>query len=574
MGKKILSLLLVLALAVCMLSSCGGGDVVAKYGSGKIDESDYAYLMAMVKGMFEKNFQTYYGLNLEDYYDESFTSDGKTVAEYMTAQVEDTAKLILVVEQLCKDAGISVDDPSVIASIDSAMQELEDQYGGADALNIELAKRGCNRDTLERYEYFQSLYQLLMDYRYGDNGVAKIAESDVKKAFEEQYVKFGVYQFALASYASDGSLSYFIHDFASDYKKSELKAFMNEQCMYCGYLTFEDEELANQALSDLQSGSKTPEDYEKEADESEATLVYLGKADQTIYKDLADKEPGTVLLEDADEGFVVLYKLVMNEDLFDDFEDQLRETKVSFDAEQFFSTDFRTVQHILYDDEDTAKQVLQDILDGKTTFEEHTSDSKDVNASTNEPSVEYTFSYGDMVEEFEKVSFGLEIGEYGIAPTEYGYHLIRRMELNTEAYNEETAITCMSRKYMLSKAEQFYADLQSGKIKFEDGTDDKEISYMEPALYEIANLSEELQTKIADAKVGELIYWKAGASGIMIFMKNELTDDDVKEKYDTVESTLVSTAYDDYLSGFFDEVTVVRSVADRFDIKTAKSLAS
>ena len=573
MCRKVFALMLCLAVLICSLASCGSGATAMKYGSGKISEADYAYLMAMVKGMIENNFKSYYGIALEDVYDEEI-ADGQTVAEYIKEQVDNTAKLMLVVEQLCKDAGITVSDPSTISEIDSAMQELEDQYGGADALNIELAKRGCNRESLERYEYFQALYDLLEEYRYGDEGMAKIAESDVKKAFDEQYVKITAYQYPLASYDNSGNLVYYVYDFGADYKESELKAFLMEQCMLAGYYTFEEKEDAEKAYNALSAGNPLPEELKDDVEESAEGPVYLAKAGKTIYADLIDKEPGTFLLSDQEEGWAVLYRKELTEDVYnDDVEKQLRETKLSYDAEKYFKENYRTVGHILYKTEEEANKVLAAIRAGETTFEDHIGDTLDKDADGN-ASVEYTLCETDSFEPgFIDGAFSIEIGEYCVSKSSYGYHLIERRELAADRFQEESVIYAMSAEHLMKRAKEMYENLKNGKAEFADPGEDADYYYVEGAVYQSSNLSEEIVSLLKDAENGEIVFYDAGASGAMIIRKEEMTDEDFKGKYDTVEETLIAKAYDEYLSEFFDSVTVVSSVVDKFDVRTSKSLA-
>lgn len=50
----------------------------------------------------------------------------------------------------------------------------------------------------------------------------------------------------------------------------------------------------------------------------------------------------------------------------------------------------------------------------------------------------YVFTYGDMVEEFFNAVSGIEIGEYNLVETMYGYHIVKRLPLDEtpELYNE------------------------------------------------------------------------------------------------------------------------------------------
>ena len=52
----------------------------------------------------------------------------------------------------------------------------------------------------------------------------------------------------------------------------------------------------------------------------------------------------------------------------------------------------------------------------------------------------YFFSYNEMVEEFEKTSFALEVGEIsGLVETSFGYHIIERLEQTAYIVANEAA---------------------------------------------------------------------------------------------------------------------------------------
>lgn len=88
-----------------------------------------------------------------------------------------------------------------------------------------------------------------------------------------------------------------------------------------------------------------------------------------------------------------------------------------------------TVQHILTEDEETAIKVI-DLLNIGTEIgdliEEYNIDPGQKKDSS------YTFTYGEMVEEFEEAAFELGVDEYTSVPvvSDYGYHVILRLPLD------------------------------------------------------------------------------------------------------------------------------------------------
>lgn len=90
-----------------------------------------------------------------------------------------------------------------------------------------------------------------------------------------------------------------------------------------------------------------------------------------------------------------------------------------------------TAQHILVNEEETALKVIDELHGGalfEDLIEEYNLDPGQARDSS------YTFTYGEMVEEFEKAAFKLEGEKYTEEPvkTDFGYHVIKRLPLDEE----------------------------------------------------------------------------------------------------------------------------------------------
>ncbi|MBQ3111194.1 MAG: peptidylprolyl isomerase [Clostridia bacterium] len=90
-----------------------------------------------------------------------------------------------------------------------------------------------------------------------------------------------------------------------------------------------------------------------------------------------------------------------------------------------------TAQHILVKDEEDALKVIDALNDGvdfNLLIEEYNTDPGQMKGTS------YTFTYGEMVEEFETAAFSLEVEAYTLEPVKstYGYHVIKRLPLNEE----------------------------------------------------------------------------------------------------------------------------------------------
>lgn len=81
-----------------------------------------------------------------------------------------------------------------------------------------------------------------------------------------------------------------------------------------------------------------------------------------------------------------------------------------------------------------ADELYQRVIDGEDLYELCQEYGDDPGMDGNEAG--YTFSYGEMVQEFEDATFALEInGVSEPVETSYGYHVIQRLELEDDAIN-------------------------------------------------------------------------------------------------------------------------------------------
>lgn len=83
-------------------------------------------------------------------------------------------------------------------------------------------------------------------------------------------------------------------------------------------------------------------------------------------------------------------------------------------------------RHILVEEEALADELLARVNEGEdfcALVEEYSQDPGSVSNCG-----EYTFGRGVMVAPFEELSFSLEVGNTGIAPTSFGFHIIEKLE--------------------------------------------------------------------------------------------------------------------------------------------------
>jgi foldase protein PrsA len=83
------------------------------------------------------------------------------------------------------------------------------------------------------------------------------------------------------------------------------------------------------------------------------------------------------------------------------------------------------VSHILLEDEEEAKKMLERVEKGESINDLAYEFSKDPSAKENKGDLGY-FRKGEMVEAFEEAAFKLKVGEIsGLVKTDFGYHIIK-----------------------------------------------------------------------------------------------------------------------------------------------------
>ena len=563
--KKCVLLLLVLALTVCPLASCSGelglsgGDVVMRYGDQELTEEDYAYLMSFIKGYYEFMLISQYGSGFDL---DSFlaTEQGADFAKVLDDAVQESAKMLLVVEQLCAENGLEVTDADSIKDMETFLADITAHYGGEDQTAIALAKMGFNMSSVERYDRYNLLLTLLNDYRYGDKGMAKIPESEVRKEFEKNYVKAEGYLYNY--YNSDGTA--FKYDFASEYAYSQVEEYFLANNLI-DYVAFEDEAKAKEAYDALSAGEKElKEFYDSCKQRSEGKFVTDRDLAESLREGLASTDvDGWYLSGDVSGLYYVIHRLPISADLLDEtMEKTVRTAMVNDVAYEFFCENFVTVRHILYTNETKAKQVYEAILAGETTFADHEKDTTDSGG------VQYTFTDNlQMTAAFQNAAMEMKVGEYRLVKSDYGWHLMTRVELDLTKFSSSTAISAMTRDKLLAEAEAALEAAKNGTAftKPEDGA---HYSYTEPEVLAIADFQkyQAMYDGFINNKAGDCFIAEIPGNGIFVLKLHQLTDFDLSKKYETIETSLVSASFYDYLRSFFDNVVVYDDVISRFNV--------
>ena len=106
--------------------------------------------------------------------------------------------------------------------------------------------------------------------------------------------------------------------------------------------------------------------------------------------------------------------------------------------------DYRCVKHILVGHDDGLKD--EEALALATDLAKRLREGADIDALMKEYSNDYqengqnayTFTYGEMVSEFEEAAFNMEVGQVtDPVKSTYGYHVIVRLEIDKEAFKKD-----------------------------------------------------------------------------------------------------------------------------------------
>lgn len=119
-----------------------------------------------------------------------------------------------------------------------------------------------------------------------------------------------------------------------------------------------------------------------------------------------------------------------------------------------------TARHILVSDKETAEKVLEKLKEGADfadLTEEYNTDPGQSRDSA------YTFTYNEMVKEFEEAAFALKEGEYTkeAVKTQFGYHIIERLPLDRESVP--------TTNYQISEMEKMLGEVSVEKVRIKSG---------------------------------------------------------------------------------------------------------
>ena len=180
---------------------------------------------------------------------------------------------------------------------------------------------------------------------------------------------------------------------------------------------------------------------------------------------------GGFTLEDVTKAIETeLYAQKISAKYFNFEEDEETMTEIAQEVAKYYEENYVAAKHILImnqpedaeadeeaikkadaDAKAKAEEIIKD-LDGGADFD------KLMNELSQDPGLAdapegYVFTKGAMVKEFEDEAYALEVGAYSKAPvaTDYGYHIVKKIELPTVGDQYDAAITESENKVLSDK---------------------------------------------------------------------------------------------------------------------------
>lgn len=433
--------------------------VVMSYDGYTINEKEFMYILTNVKTEVIMLYEYYYGYTEDQVM--SLKIDDLTMADAIKNEAIKRAQKLLVIEKLAGDTGITVSNQEDIAAINEYMSDIEYAYGGKDLFDIELVKFGFTREGIERVAISSLLEELIIEQRYGENGLAKIPAETVNKEFVDNFI---AYEAGAFSYVNQSAAGYIKYEFSD----SEILDYYKANYVRVRQILYNKE-------------NKT---------EAEADLQKLNSKEIEM-KDLASKNKS------------VKYEFVFAKD-----------------------------------------------------------GSK----------------FG---EKFEKPVFEMNVGKFILVESDSGYHIVERVELDTTVFDgtdsssssaKEEVVIQMSRDKIRNEAEDLMSKLQSGESKEFPEKIEGYSNYSKISKNFIHKNSSEYKDRldiISALKVGDYGKYDSQTEGFYIYKRVDFTEKDITATiYDEIETALISSAFNEYYTSYFDSIEIKNDLLEKFDVIT------
>ncbi len=315
--KKIIAAILCIA-TVFAFASCASANrtPVFSYENQSITSDYYSLILSYQKGYYMQLFSYYYGIDLSttpEQWDTEF-SEGVTLADQLTSDINDYCRIVLVCNYLADKYGIEIVNQDTLDEIDDTVSSYVANYGGDDMFDIALAKIGADKATFQKFLNDSYRVSLVQEHLYGENGIQKVPAADVEAYFLKNYKKVDSMSFSFYM-LKEGSESEY-ETYIADFTDNEISAYFYENYIKCNYLYYEKgkeesdgdfKSRTDDVLASLVDGTNTFADLKSAADGANADWVAASsKLGDDLFKKAKDSELGEWISVSDDEGVHIL----------------------------------------------------------------------------------------------------------------------------------------------------------------------------------------------------------------------------------------------------------------------------
>ncbi|NCA67861.1 MAG: hypothetical protein EOM87_07350, partial [Clostridia bacterium] len=561
----------------------------------------YAQYYAALREVLEKSFIDSFSTQITDV-------DGKVTtlgAVYFDALMT-YMKRSFVINTLCNEYGLELTDTAVLGDISSEIQGYIDSAGNADFLDIYLyEKHGASLDIAREYaekysltymltselggawdSEYKYLNYLLYDYLYGENGMRRISDEDVKSKFFTDYCMFDYVNYSV--YRTDGTNTVLrLDEFIEDDIKELFEANYNKVSYIL--LSLEDTEggdvtdtavsTANEIYSKLVSG---------ELEWGTVTGSYTGTTAGTYCFAQGDSkiddtvESAAEILNEGDyivvTGIDSVY-ILRGETLADTDLPGVKSEITTILSKRYFNDNYNKINYIFLsyndgngvaysDEKKTVIRTLGEEIYGKLQSGECTLDKDDDSSGTTYvedayKNAAYTvsvnnvcYAQGELDDNLESKVLTLNIGAITTFEDDYGYYILNRIAKEDSDFADSAVQLTMTMKYMRAIADDFEAKYKNGEIEFEDAEDhDDYVKYNDSNYMNYELYKDQLKEYYSIEKLGDTNI-SADDTSIYIVHVREIREDDYTTFADKISDEMNYTDFYNYIEGLFDDIVV------------------
>lgn len=439
-AKKVICLLLSLALLLPLAACSNDNITVAKYKDTTVDSGMLSYMLSSQKAYIEQMMYYYYQTTDFDAmwateYSRDENGNVITFADNAFDGIINALKMFVVIKQLCKEYGVTITDESTIDAIEGYVSEDAAIAGDINFLEIALAEYGATVDHERDYLYTTSLTSPLIEYLYGDNGTMKIPDSEIRAEFDKTYTKIDMNMFSYTERNESGS---YVNRVDSNITDEELKEYFDTKYVKAEHILFyfydtsdttgntkiseaamaEKREKANALFEKIKKGEISFDEAKAANNEDKGLLTteggdLIGKGSLnekfTDFENaIFDMEIGSVSMIETDMGIHIVRRNALTDGDYTGSKENvaaaITKNRIAAEANEFFG----------------KMKNGEAVIDAKTTY-----------GSYQEA---FLFGTGELGTEAEKVIAELKPGEAAIYEDDSCTVVFRRLETTDDDY--------------------------------------------------------------------------------------------------------------------------------------------